>query len=90
MFSDYLQSGPGSGATFSDYLQLCGALFAMGDELNEKTSQLIEVVSGSFFLAVVRLYFFGENSSNPFSRSYFFGELVSDDIGGINPPGDVG
>ena len=49
MFSDYLQSGPGSGAMFSDYLQLCGALFAMGDELNEKTSQLIEVVSGSFF-----------------------------------------
>ena len=50
----------------------------MGDELNEKTSQLTGVVSGSYFLAVVRLYFFGENSSNPFSRSYFFGELVSD------------
>ena len=50
----------------------------MGDELNEKTSQLIEVVSGGFFLAVVRVHFFGKNSSNPFSRSYFFRELVSD------------
>ena len=48
----------------------------MGDELNEKTSQLIGVVSGSYFRAVTDPTFFGKNSSNPFSRSYFFGQLV--------------
>ena len=48
----------------------------MGDELNEKTSQLIGVFSGSYFRAVTDPTFFGKNSSNPFSRSYFFGQLV--------------
>ena len=60
----------------------------MGDELNEKRPSLlgqlsfwqlsIWAVSGSYFRAVMDPTFFGENSSNPFSRSYFFGQLDLD------------
>ena len=60
----------------------------MGDELNEKRPSLlgqlsfgqlsIWALSGSYFRAVVDPTFFGKNSSNPFSRSYFFGQLDLD------------
>ena len=62
----------------------------MGDELNEKRPSLlgqlsfgqlsIWAVSGSYFRAVMDPTFFRENSSNPFLRSYFFGQLDLDQI----------
>ena len=60
----------------------------MGDELNEKRPSLlgqlsfgqlsIWALSGTYFRAVVDPTFFGKKSSNPFSRTYFFGQLDLD------------
>ena len=55
--------------------ELCGALFAMGDELNEKQPSLFGQLSGSYFWTV-----FGDMSGSGFQgivkiflKSYFLG-----------------